>query len=177
MKTNKINDLQEIWQDYNPANYLAHDPDRIKKSILHSVKKTSKKILIQNIGKSLAIGFLLMGFIFLFYTIDIRTFYGFIGAGIILFSPLLMLIVYWNIRFASAKLNWSLPQDDFISHVLLKVKNHHIQFKKLFKWFVLVLIAGINLLYLEILSSLNLHERIGIHLGITFLLVYYILSV
>jgi len=139
-------------------------------SILTKMKLTEKKVERINIVKTIAISVIMISMICFFYAMDIGTIFSWLGLGLIMISTVVTMVLYWKIQFKSKNLNHNLSQDKFIIEAISEMRNHKKKFTKLFRVFVFFILIGINLLYVDLLTDLELAYRLGFHFGISFFL-------
>jgi len=170
MEMDKIKELQDLWQNQISTNKSDPDSARFMNSVLAKVKKTERKVFRKNLAKTIAIMVILISFTVYFYLLQISSLYSWLGISVILGSTIIMMILYWNIQFKSSQLKHNLPQKEFIEDAIFQMMQQKVLFNRIFKWFVLLMIIGINILYLDLLKDTEWVQRIILHFGISLLL-------
>lgn len=177
MEKDKITELQDIWQSHDPGKNIDADSGKFMSSILNKIKQTERLVFRKNMAKTIAIIFLSVSFIWLFYTLGVGSVVSWLGIGTILGSTAIMMILYWRIQFKSSNLNHNLPQKEFIKDAISQMRRQKILFVRLFRWFVFFMIVGINLLYIDLLADLEIMQRLIFHFAITlFLIVIFLMG-
>ena len=177
MGMDNLQQLQNIWQGHQPEKDFDFDTNKISESILDKIKKTEQKVLRINVAKTIIISILILNFIWIFNQLNLSTIFTWLGVGFITISSMVTMIIYWRIQFRSSNLNHNLPQNKFVEDAIYQMKNQKNQFVKLFRWFVLFIIIGINLFYFDLLEDINLNLRLIYHFSITvFMVIMFLLG-
>jgi len=177
MERDRIKELQNIWQNQLSVNEMEPDTKLLMRSVLNKIKQTERKVFRMNLAKTIAIAVILVSFTGYFYMLGIRSFAGLAGITIIISNIIVMMILYWNIQFKHSSLKHELPQKKFVKDAIFRINSHKEQFARLFRWFVLFMIIGINILYLDLLKNTEVTQRIIFHVAISlFLVVVFLLG-
>ena len=163
----ELDELRKSWKEQMPSTAAAFDTRRITSDSLSKLKKFEKRILRINIVKTIGI---IIGTVLLVYTMLFATpFSAFKAAavGLIVISIAGFWTRYLKLQLKTANLNLKENSLDFIDDVLKNFSAQREFFKKDFMAFGAVLIAGLNIIYLDLLSGMQTLERIGLHIIMT----------
>lgn len=162
--------IDAIWN--NNKNQIAEriDFDRSRVSILDKIKNTEKEIKRKNIAKTIAIATILVLLIHLVKSQSDISLLSTVGIGMIVLSTIISMVYYWKIQFKTTDLSHDLPQDDFINDSINKMKKQHLLVRKMLMILVLILIAGLNLFYFNLLKDESMVFRIFYHAGFSLFL-------
>ncbi|NOZ47653.1 MAG: hypothetical protein GXO79_12860 [Chlorobi bacterium] len=165
-----ILEIKSFWKKQAGNSFASAELNSFPDSVMNKIRKTERKVFILNVRKTIAVTILLSGFVWMFIYEHIQSLYSILGLSLIILSTLITMIVYWKMQFNISKLNFNLPQNEFIDKAILQMTKQKQQFVKLFSIFVIMLIIGINLLYIDLIGNEEFQIRLLYHLGISFFL-------
>ncbi len=163
--------LKNNWQKQKAASEIKMDEGKITESALSMLKKFEKKIFRINAVKTAGI---IIAVILLIYTMLIATpptVFKTAAVAVLLISITVFWTRYLKLQLKTAKFNVKENSVDFIDEVLKNFSAQREFFKKDFKVFGAVLIAALNIIYLDLLNGMPGLERIGFHTVMSALLI------
>ena len=166
----EIESLKKNWQNQKPASAIKYDFERITGDTLSRLKKFEKKQLRINLFKTIGIVLL---FIYLIWAMLFATHVSMIKITAIVWlvlSTAIFLRIYWKVQFKVNKLNVKGNSLDFIDDVIRNFTEQKNLFREKFWIFGIALIIGINILYLDFFSGVQLIARLGLHALVTVIL-------
>lgn len=167
----EIDELKNIWKENKPAKSA---PDKgMYESVMDVLKKAERKVLFRYGLMSI---FMLITFYFLGNVIlRNNTFNDLSYAGFyLLFTAMIaVLFVVWSTAIIFRKNNISNPSIEFLKGIKKKFERRKMIRKVIIPVYLAAITAGITLVYIEVLSPLEMYLRVLIHL----LVVVFILAV
>ncbi|MBN2423466.1 MAG: hypothetical protein JXR46_07935 [Calditrichaceae bacterium] len=169
---NNLKQLEEIWQSQKAVS--GNDEQRLGVTIelmadkLLAFEKKQKRITL---FKVIAISIILSIFSWQLFTFSDLSLIVVVGLGWIVFCTILFIVLYWKQRSQLENMNIAASSTDFIETALCKMKQQIHFFRIYFPFFVLALVAGVNLLYYEMLNGQDLKTRLIFHLSVSITLI------
>jgi len=160
---NNFEEMASLWQKNKT---VQNESRKLNSSVIaKKIKQTEKMLRARNIFKTLAIILIFSSFVY--YLIITKMFSGLIMIGtlILIVGTILFMIIYWRNQFSMKKLDFLLPEQDFIDDTIQKIEIQKIDFKRLFFYYILLLTVGINVIYFDIFHAYEFMIRILIHSG------------
>ena len=167
----ELDELRKSWSNQKPAADMKFDIENKKAASLSMLKKFEKKIFRINAAKTLGI---FIGLMLLVYTLLIATPFSAPRAAavaILVITTANFWKKYLKLQLKTAKLDVKENSLVFIDDVLNNFTAQREFFKKDFLVFGGILIAGLNLIYLDLLTDMQALERIGYHVFMSALLI------
>ncbi len=163
--------LKKSWHNQKLAENIKINNDKITGEYLSGLKKFEKKQFKINLAKTTGI---VLVFAYLFWSMLIITPFSLIkGIAVvwIAVSLIVFLIVYWKIQLKVNNLNVRGNSLNFIDEVLENFSRQKKLFKEKFWIFGASLIAGVNILYLDLLKSEQFLKRLEFHVLFTVIMI------
>jgi hypothetical protein len=165
----KFEDLQSQWQanqapDTGPSE-LTHD------SIMARIIRLQRKTIFAGLGVSVSFAFVFIAIGLLWQKTAPHAWYYHVGIVLIYLDMVLALIFIWSLVISYKNRQLSLSSYEFVSRAILKLKRRQLISRTVIPIYLLILVLGINLIYLESLTELSNQERILTHLLVSVLTV------
>lgn len=160
----EIDELKNIWKENKPAKSA---PDKgMYESVMDVLKKAERKVLFRYGLMSI---FMLITFYFLGNVIlRNNTFNDLSYAGFYLLFAAMIAVFFmvWSTAIIFRKNHISEPSIDFLKSVKKKFDRRKMVRKIVIPVYLGAIITGITLVYIEVLSGLDILIRLLIHLGV-----------
>jgi uncharacterized protein YacL len=171
MSNPDLQQLQQIWKTGSlpDAKQPSHAPEQ-KQAVWDRIDRFQRKIRRENIWVTLC--FLatsaVLGFIWYWY--EWQQLYT--SLGILLIILAMGGSLYFFFQRVMEKRHRDLGQNSraFIREAVQSLQQQRMMIKRIIPIYALMLISGLNLVYLDILNSLSLHLRLIIHIMLTAIL-------
>lgn len=167
----EIDELKNIWKENKPGRFLPGSGTN--ESVMNVLKKAERKVLFRYGLMSL---FMLMTFYYIGNVImRNNTFNELSYAGFyLLFTAMIaVFFIVWSTAIIFRRNNISNPSIEFLKSVKRKFERRKMIRKVIIPVYLAAITAGVTLVYIEVLSPLEIYLRILIH----FLVVIFILAV
>ena len=159
--------LRKSWKEQMSSTPIVLDKEKIAAVSYSKLMKFEKKILRINIVKTVGI---IIATVLLMYTMLFATPFTAVktaAVGLLVISIVNFWTKYLKLQLKTSKLNVKENSLDFIDDVLKNFSAQREFFKKDFMVFGALLVAGLNIIYLDLLDGMPVLERIGFHVIMT----------
>ena len=166
----EIDELKKNWQNQKPDKELNINTNEMITGILPKLKKFEKRLFRINLMKTIGITSIMIYMVLVFNFFTTFSLFTFLGIGVILISTFIFLIIYWRSQFGIEKLKVNESSLSFLNNALDNLDKQKKLFKEKFWIFGVCLIAGLNILYLDVLSGATLIERLAMHISMSLII-------
>lgn len=170
-----LDEYKELWQKQKVNMKAAFTATgNAIPNILDKLKKFERKQFGINLTKTIIVALIILTMFFFLGETNFGLF-SITGIVIIFSSVVSFLIIYWKKQFKVSELNLDDSSNKFLEHAVFKLNEQKKLFKVYFPYFGAGLIAGLNLLYLDMFEGYELSSKFYMHLGMSTLLLVAIL--
>ena len=166
-----IDELQVLWQNQEMKDTPKGFSKELRNEIIEKASKTGKKIFRINILKTIGLVIIFANLIYMLYRSNIDSLFQFVGVGLMMLSTIIFMIIYWRTQFTQRKLDFSLQEYEFIDNSIKLIRNQKQLFRQQFKYFIVVIIISINIMYIDFFRDMETLTRIIFHLAYTLIFI------
>lgn len=157
----EFEELKDIWKE-NKAKNISIESAKYDSLILQ-VKKTEKKVIIRYIAMTFFMSFAF--YVFVGKLLSYKHYDGltYIGIYLLLAAMTSVGIMVWSTVIILKKNNIINPSIEFLKNINRKFKRRRLIRKVIIPVYLATITVGITLIYIEVLSPLEMYIRIIIH--------------
>ena len=166
----KIDELKSIWQNQKISSDVENFQENLLSDMIDELRKFEKKQDKRTVFKAFSVSLLLSILCTILIMNKEFTFFSVLGMSVIIISAAVFMYYYRKTQFKIEKLDMQNKSKQLIDSAISILNEQKKLFKEKFSSFIVGLITGLNVMYIDLLKDDPADERVMMHVGMSILI-------